>query len=131
MNIKQQLEQVIANLHEHADQLNQLVSDLNATSVWHKAKDIEEIVIPRLSAIVEQMDKAEPTRKCHLALPKITDEIWEDYNETSLMTWKDGGPHWTQLAVDFACLLKGRCLEQTRVPIPRVKYDDLLERSRR
>lgn len=66
MKIKQQLEQVIANLHEHADQLNQLASDLNATSVWHKAKDIEEIVIPRLSAIVGQTG-AEPSLETKIA----------------------------------------------------------------
>lgn len=39
-------------------------------------------------------------------LPKISQELWNDYNETCLMTMKDGAPHWTQLAVDFACVLK-------------------------
>lgn len=39
------------------------------------------------------------------ALPVVTDEIWEELNETCLLTWKDGKPHWTQTAVDFICCL--------------------------
>jgi|TARA_R110000851_G_scaffold41409_3_gene103973 hypothetical protein len=37
------------------------------------------------------------------SLPYITDELWEEFNETDLMTWDKttGRPHWTQLAVDF------------------------------
>ena len=43
-----------------------------------------------------------------ISLPIITDEIWLEYNETDLVTWdrESNKPHWTQIAVDFACTLK-------------------------
>jgi len=54
--------------------------------------------------------------ECKLVLPFITDELWEEYNETCLMTWKDSRPHWTQLAVDFACELRNKCAEKQAEP---------------
>ena len=40
-------------------------------------------------------------------LPYITDELWEMFNDTCLMTWdkETSRPNWTQLAVDFVCEL--------------------------
>lgn len=39
-------------------------------------------------------------------LPKITDELWNQFCETDLMTWdRDRNiPSWTQTAVDFAAI---------------------------
>jgi len=49
-------------------------------------------------------------------LPKITDEMWEALNGTSIMTWdkENDRPDWTQDAVDFACFLKIR--ERAKIP---------------
>lgn len=40
-------------------------------------------------------------------LPEITDELWEEFNDTCLMTWNKtvNRPDWTQIAVDFACVI--------------------------
>lgn len=46
--------------------------------------------------------------KWRVSLPFITDELWEHFNETSLMTWdtERNRPHWAQDAVDFAACLE-------------------------
>ena len=46
----------------------------------------------------------------NIYLPKITDEMLEDYIGSGLLTWESGAPQWSQTAVDFACLLKSNCL---------------------
>lgn len=38
-------------------------------------------------------------------LPKITEEIYCNYRDTDLITICTGLPDWSQVAVDFACLL--------------------------
>ena len=42
-------------------------------------------------------------------LPKITDEMLEDYIGSFLLTWESGKSQWSQTAVDFACMLKINC----------------------
>ena len=50
-----------------------------------------------------------------LSLPYITDEMFDDFGETCLMTWDrvTGRPHWTQDAVDFACLLNDQNIKES------------------
>ena len=45
-----------------------------------------------------------------MILPLITNELWDDFHETSLMTWDrdNNKPEWTQDAVDFACVLSAK-----------------------
>jgi len=44
------------------------------------------------------------------ALPFITPEMWEEFNDTCLITWdqKTGRPDWTQTAVDFCAVVEVR-----------------------
>ena len=48
--------------------------------------------------------------RVEIVLPKITDELWEMFGETQLMTWDKANnrPHWTQDAVDIAAHLEIR-----------------------
>jgi hypothetical protein len=41
-------------------------------------------------------------------LPYITDEMFEEFGDTCLMTWRKetNRPHWTQTAVDFMAALE-------------------------
>lgn len=50
--------------------------------------------------------KAEGIRE--IGLPKIDDDMWEMFSDTSLMTWdrESNKPHWTQDAVDFVCYVR-------------------------
>lgn len=41
----------------------------------------------------------------HNALPKITDEIYNDYAGEVFIEIENGKPDWTQAAIDFAALL--------------------------
>lgn len=60
----------------------------------------------------------EPASSCNsellsrveILLPKITDELWEMFGETQLMTWdrENNRPHWTQDAVDITAYLETR-----------------------
>ena len=64
---------------------------------------------------IERLERrvAELESKLYAAhdLPRITDEIWEDFKDTGLLNFDDepgptcGEVTWSQLAHDFACLL--------------------------
>jgi hypothetical protein len=56
---------------------------------------------------VIKVEKIQPVRGYVSYLPYITDSLWEEFNETDLMTWdkQTNRPHWTQTAVDFSCAL--------------------------
>ena len=43
------------------------------------------------------------------SLPKITDEMVDDFAGTQLIEMEVDGPNWSQIAVDFACILNVNC----------------------
>lgn len=66
--------------------------------------DAVRMAFDRLRAALQQ-----PAANNHRAtLPYITDRIWEQFNDTCLMTWsrERNRPDWSQLAVDFACVIE-------------------------
>jgi hypothetical protein len=71
--------------------------------VSHQGADSQAVAkeaIAGLEALLEAPPSAE------VRLPKITEEIFDDYNGTGLFEYTTEGYNWTQLAVDFACLIK-------------------------
>lgn len=48
---------------------------------------------------------------CSIALPQITKEMVADYYP-QLISYTPDGYSWSQIAVDFACLLKTHCVKR-------------------
>ena len=80
---------------------------VNAETVYHPAADcfMSTMVIAE-SEWRTLMSTAEPVAVPvgHTYLPIITPDLWDQFNDSCLMTWKDG-PHWTQTAVDFCAAI--------------------------
>ena len=49
------------------------------------------------------------SHKCLIALPRITDEMIEQFHPSLIRIGADDISGWDQLAVDFACVLRAEC----------------------
>ena len=74
----------------------------SSTSIGYSNKTWEDLTLLLDTVKLETID--------NIYLPKITDELLEDYIGSGLITWESGETQWSQTAVDFACLLKSNCL---------------------
>ena len=51
------------------------------------------------------IEELKPFKYVTTSLPKITNEMVEDFAGDGLIGWEGDDPQWSQLAVDFACVL--------------------------
>ena len=59
-----------------------------------------------------------------IVLPEITDEVWDTFSGTDLITWdyENNRPHWTQVAVDIVSYLEVR--ERAHIEQPTAPESD-------